>query len=215
MAVTEFGRREARRGARWATDDDASGGAEVAGDLTGSGEPVGSERDLGPPVDPETAARAICLRLLDRRARTRLELAEALAARQVPADAADAVLDRFAEVGLIDDAGLAAGYAETQHTERGLAARAVAQKLRRRGVADEQIADAVAGIDRDAERATAERLVARKLRSLAGLNPQVQIRRLVGLLARKGYSPGLAYEIVRRAVDADVDVDVDQDGYDA
>ena len=147
--------------------------------------------------------------MLERRARTRTELAEALAAREIPVDAASAVLDRFTEVGLIDDAQLADSYAEAQHAERGLAARAVARKLRQRGVADEQIDTALAGIDRDRERATAQHLVARKLRSLTGLAPEVQTRRLVGLLARKGYSPGLAYELVREAVRDDADEHAD------
>src|SRR4051794_27429154 len=81
------------------------------------------------PGDPEAVARAICLRLLTMRARSRGELADALAARDVPDDAATRVLDRFTEVGLIDDAALAASLAGAQHRDRGLARRAVAVKL--------------------------------------------------------------------------------------
>ena len=43
-------------------------------------------------------------------------------------------------------------------------------------------------------------LVAKKLRSLSGLEPQVQARRLVGLLGRRGYALGLAHEVVRAAL---------------
>ena len=135
--------------------------------------------------------------MLDRRAYTRAELHTALGKRGVPDDAADRVLDRFAELGLIDDAALAAGYAAAQHQERGLAGRAVALKLRRRGIADDTIDAAVGSIDRASEQAAARALVTRRLRSLRGLDPAVQVRRLVGLLARKGYSPGLAHEVVR------------------
>jgi regulatory protein len=162
--------------------------------------PGDPEQDLG---DPESVARAICLRLLTQRARSRAELAKALAKRGVPADAATRVLDRFAEVGLIDDAALAVGYAEAQHRERGLSRRAVAAKLRERGLADEADA-ALSGIDADDERARAQELVAKRLRSLTGLPPEVQARRLVGLLARKGYSSGLAYAVVREAVAAEL-----------
>src|SRR5262249_23857501 len=70
------------------------------------------------PGDPESVARAICLRLLAQRARTRAELAQALRRRGVPDGAAGSVLDRFAEVGLIDDAALAQNAALT-HRERG------------------------------------------------------------------------------------------------
>jgi regulatory protein len=142
-------------------------------------------------------ARAICLRLLTQRARSRAELADALARRGVPDEAATAVLDRFTEVGLIDDAALAQSLAGAQHRERGLARRAVAAKLRQRGLDDEAVGAALSGIDRDSERSRAEELVARRRRALTGLPPEVQARRLVGLLARKGYPPGLAHEVVR------------------
>jgi regulatory protein len=163
---------------------------------------------VGPPGDPEQTARIVCLRLLDRRAYTRAELATALVKRGVPDDPANRVLDRFTELGLIDDAALADGYALAQHRERGLAQRAVALKLRRRGVADDTVLEAVGQIDRDSEVDTARALVERKLRSLSGLEPAVQARRLVGLLARKGYAPGLAYEVVRAAMRGTLDDDL-------
>lgn len=156
--------------------------------------------DAGPPGDPEEVARIVCLRLLDRRAHTRAELATALRKRGVPDEAAQRVLDRFTELRLIDDAALADGYALAQHRERGLAGRAVALKLHRRGLDDEQVRAAVDQIDPDSELAAARELVRRRLRSLQGLDTPVQARRLVGLLARKGYAPGLAHEVVRDAL---------------
>lgn len=158
--------------------------------------PGDPEQDLG---DPESVARAICLRMLTQRARSRAELAEALCRRGVPDDAADRVLDRFAEVGLVDDAALAAGFAAAQHTERGLARRAVAVKLRRRGLAAE-LDQALATIDSESERVKARELVVRRQRALAGLPTDVQARRLVGLLARKGYAPGLSYGVVKEVL---------------
>ena len=149
------------------------------------------------PGDPVAVARAICLRLLTQRARSRAELADALERRGVPEDAAAAVLDRFTEVGLIDDTSLAQSVAAAQHAERGLARRAVAMKLRHRGFDDDVIDAAVDGIGADEERDRAADLARRRRRSLAGLPPEVQLRRLVGLLGRKGYSPGLAYQVAR------------------
>jgi regulatory protein len=158
--------------------------------------PGDPEQSLG---DPEAVARAVCLRLLTQRARSRAELLQALAKRGVPDDAAALVLDRYVEVGLIDDAALAASLAGAQHRERGLARRAVAAKLRQRGLADETAA-ALTDIDAASERTRARELVDRRLRALAGLPPDVQARRLVGLLARKGYSSGLSYAVVREAL---------------
>jgi regulatory protein len=138
--------------------------------------------------------------MLDRRAYSRAELAAALHRRGVPDDAAGRVLDRFAELRLVDDAALADGLAVAVHRERGLAGRAVAHKLRSRGIPDDAVRAAVGRIDGDSERGIARRLVERRLRSLSGLEPAVQARRLVGLLARKGYSPALAHEVVRAAL---------------
>lgn len=158
--------------------------------------------DDQPPAEPEAVARRICLQQLDRRARSRAELATVLRRRGVPDDAAAAVLDRFAEVGLIDDAGLAELVAGAQHRERGLARRAVAAKLRQRGFDDDVVGAALTGIDGDDERARATELVTKRQRALAGLPPEVQARRLVGVLARKGYPSGLAYEVVRQVLAA-------------
>jgi regulatory protein len=149
------------------------------------------------PGDPESVARTICLRLLTHRARTRAELATALARRGVPPEAANRVLDRFCEVGLVDDMQVASSYAATQHRERLLSSRAVAEKLRRRGVDDETARAAIAHIDRDSEREAARRLAQRTLRTLAGTPPEVRSRRLLGALARRGYSPQLCLEVAR------------------
>jgi regulatory protein len=149
------------------------------------------------PGDPESVARTICLRLLTQRARTRAELATALARRGVPTDTADRVLDRFSEVGLVNDVEVASTYAAAQHRERLLSSRAVTEKLRRRGVDEETVRAAIAPIDADSERDTARRLAQRKLRSLAGVSPDVRTRRLLGALARRGYSPELCLEVAR------------------
>jgi regulatory protein len=149
------------------------------------------------PGDPESVARAICLRLLAQRARTRAELAQALRRRGVPDEAARTVLDRFAEVGLVDDDALAENVALIQHRERGLAARAVAVKLRQRGLPDSAVEAALGLIDADSEREAARQLAARKLPALRALPPETRSRRLVGMLGRRGYSLALAVDVVR------------------
>ncbi|MCL2781170.1 MAG: recombination regulator RecX [Actinomycetia bacterium] len=168
----------------------------------GAGEATRPSRQPGgatgsPPGDPETVARAICLRLLAASARTRAELADRLRRRGVPDAVAGTVLDRFVEVGLVDDAALASTYAETQCRERGLAGPAVAARLRQRGVADQTIRDALAAIGPDAEEAAARRLVRHRLPGMAGLSEDVRARRLLGLLARRGYPAELANRVVR------------------
>jgi regulatory protein len=173
---------------------------QAGGSITEPPAEAGGVSDLD--ADPDTAARTICLRLLTVRARTRAELAGTLHDRNVPKAAADRVLDRLAAVGLVDDRAFAARFVETRHHDRGLAARELARQLRDKGVDDEVVAEALAGVDREQELETARRLVQRKLRSMSSLEPQVQTRRLAGLLARKGYAPSTAFQVVREVLGA-------------
>ncbi|MGW1749416.1 recombination regulator RecX [Streptomyces sp. NPDC002092] len=151
--------------------------------------------------DPVERARAICLRLLTGTPRTRKQLADALRKREIPDEAADEVLSRFEEVGLINDSAFADAWVESRHHGRGLARRALAQELRTKGVDSTLIDAAVSQLDSDQEEATARELVARKLRSTRGLDRDKRLRRLAGMLARKGYSEGMALRVVRQALE--------------
>ena len=155
------------------------------------------------PGDPESVARAICLRLLTLQPRTRAELAAALSKRGVPDDAAGTVLSRFAEVGLIDDRAFAAAWVDSRHAGRGLSRRALAAELRRRGVDGEIVGEAVAVVDTEAEERAARQLVDRRLASTRRLDQPARVRRLAGMLARKGYPGGLAVRVVREALAAE------------
>jgi regulatory protein len=156
-----------------------------------------------PDADPESVARAICLRMLTGRSCTRAELATELRKRHVPDDAATAVLERLDDVGLIDDQAFAAAWVERQRRTRGLSRRALATELRRKGVGAEEVSEAVSVVSDDDERARAAELVARKLGSVRNLDRDKQVNRLVGMLARKGYGGGVAFAVVREALDAD------------
>jgi regulatory protein len=179
-----------------------AGGDHAAGAATRAAPPLDPADPAlqDPEPDPESVARTICLRLLTARARSRAELAEALRIRNVPDNAAGRVLDRLAEVGLVNDNAFAADFVHAKRAERGLAGRELSRQLRGKGVADEVIAGALADLDEDAERAVARRLAERKLKGMTGLDTQAQIRRLAGMLARKGYSPGVAFQVVREVV---------------
>ncbi|MFE1326031.1 recombination regulator RecX [Streptomyces sp. NPDC058741] len=174
-------------------------GADDAGD----GGALSSSRaeQETPPGDPGEEARAICLRLLTGTPRTRKQLADALRKRQIPDDAAEEVLSRFEEVGLIDDGAFADAWVESRHHGRGLARRALARELRTKGVDATLIDEAVSQLDSEQEEATARELVARKLRSTRGLDRDKRLRRLAGMLARKGYPEGMALRVVRQALE--------------
>ncbi|MGI5429026.1 recombination regulator RecX [Streptomyces sp. CA-179760] len=166
------------------------------------GSPSSSRAEQGElPGDPVEQARAICLRLLTGTPRTRKQLADALRKRQIPDDAAEEVLSRFEEVGLINDSAFADAWVESRHHGRGLARRALARELRTKGVDSTLIDEAVSQLEPEQEEATARELVARKLRSTRGLDRDKRLRRLAGMLARKGYSEGMALRVVRQALE--------------
>ena len=163
----------------------------------------GSGADSVPDADPESVARAICLRLLTAAPRSRADLEQALARRAVPAAAAARVLDRFEEVGLVDDAAYARAWVRSRSTGRGLARRALAAELHRRGVAPALVTGALEEVDADQEEATARALVARRLPASRGVAYETRVRRLAAMLARKGYPEGLALRVVRDALRAE------------
>jgi regulatory protein len=163
-------------------------------------EPVDADRDLGPPADPSAVARTILLAKLSDQARSRDELSRALEAKAVPRDVANNVLDRFEAVGLVDDKAFAIAWVESRHATRGLSRRALALELRRKGVADDLIEEAVSSIAYGDEQMTARRLVDRKLASTRRLDRHTRFRRLASALARKGYPPGLCAAVVHDAL---------------
>lgn len=153
--------------------------------------------------DPESVARAIALRMLTGAPRSRAQLAEAMGRRDVPEEVAERVLDRFTEVGLVDDAAYAETLVRTRHAERGLSRRALAVELRRKGVGDEDAERALEQIDTDDEESAARHLVRRRLAATAGLDAQTRARRTFAALGRKGYPPGLVARLVREELAAD------------
>ncbi|MEU9013738.1 recombination regulator RecX [Streptomyces sp. NPDC048479] len=182
-----------------------------------SGPPFSSRAEKGepPPQDPAERARAICLRLLTGTPRTRKQLADALHKREIPSEVAEEVLSRFEDVGLINDAAFADAWVESRHHGRGLARRALARELRTKGVDSAVIDEAVGQLDPEQEEETARELVARRLRSTRGLDRDRRLRRLAGMLARKGYPEGTALRVVKRALEEegeDTD-DLEGDGF--
>jgi regulatory protein len=157
----------------------------------------GTGTDSSSGGDPAQRAKDICLRLLTARPRTRAELRQALLRKEIEEEVADRVLGRLDEVGLIDDAAFAEVWVRSRHTYQGLGRRALATELRRKGVEDSVAAEAVAAVDADAEESRARELVRKRLRALASADEPTRIRKLVGMLARRGYSEGLAFRVVR------------------
>jgi len=155
-----------------------------------SAEPIGNESEFD-------QAREIALRRLTAAPKTRRVLTRDLLKRGVKFDVANEVVNRLAEVGLIDDAAFANAWVSSRHVGRGLARRALRSELRLQGVDDEVVSEAVESLSTDDEYARAKQLVERKLRVGKDVDSEKQIRRITGMLQRKGYGMNMISAVIK------------------
>jgi regulatory protein len=138
--------------------------------------------------------------MLATKARTRHELDVALRARKVPTEAAETVLGRMAEVGLIDDAVFATDWVESRQQRRHLSVTALRRELHNKGVDRDQIDAALEQVDASAEFGAALALAERKAASMSTLPREVQHRRLAGVLARRGFGSSVTTQVLSRVL---------------
>src|SRR5580698_5567097 len=146
------------------------------GRASGSGEAAASEAKARDAQDPEARARQICLRLLTAAPRTRAQLAQAMRRGGVPAEAAEAILVRFTDAGLIDDAAFARAWVESRHHSRGLSRRSLSAELKRHGIQNGGVREAVHALGPEQEVPTARHLVERKKANTRGRPPETRAR---------------------------------------
>lgn len=145
-------------------------------------------------------ARKIALDYLTGKPRSEAELRAKLAKKEVPAPIIDELCERFVEVGLLDDAAYAQMLATSRSQFSGRGKSRIRQELRRKGVDDETVQAALEEITPEDEREAARAVAAKKLRSLSGLEYPVAQRRLAGVLARRGFNPGIVMEVTRETL---------------
>jgi regulatory protein len=185
------------------TQDEVASVAAALADARASsaaGDPVPDVQKQDREPDPRDVARQIVLRQLATAPRSRAELLNKLAQRGCSAEVAASVLDRMTQVGLVDDEAYAQMFVRSQQAGRGLAKRALARELRTKGIEDHLADETLASISDEDERDRARALADKKLRAMHGLGIEVQTRRLVAMLARKGYSPSMVYAVIREAI---------------
>jgi regulatory protein len=148
-------------------------------------------------------ARTIVLNSLNQAPRTRKQLEDLLTRRGVDEATGTAVLDRFVEVGLVDDTTFAENWVRSRHMNRGVGRPVLRQELRRKGVQDEVIQRALELVDEQAEYSAAAMLVNRKLNSMRHLDHATKVRRLSSMLMRRGYGPSVARAVVSEVLDSE------------
>lgn len=150
-----------------------------------------------PATDPDAVARAVVLRRLAVSARTRHELEQSLARKNVPPESIHRVLDRMEDLGLVDDREYAAAFVDSRRQRPGWSRRSLSQRLRDKGVDRDIIESAMAALPIEDELATAASLVRSRWHRGGRVAPQVRERRMLAMLARRGYSA----ETARTALD--------------
>lgn len=171
--------------------------------MSASGEREGDAEPPEPDADPVEVARNIAFRKLAASARTRHELDAALQKKNVPDEVAATVLDRLEEVGLVDDEAFAQSWVESRQQRRHLSRSALRRELSSKGVDRDHVDAALATVDVEDELAAARALAAKKAASTAGLDPVVRHRRLVGVLARRGFGSGVIATVLGELRDDD------------
>ena len=151
-------------------------------------------------IEAADAAKQVLLRRLSHAPRTRKELAKDLKNKDISDEVANVALDRFEEVGLINDQALASNYVSSQHERKGLGKNALRQQLRAKGVSDDVALEAISQISDDQEFQAAFALACKKIRSLQRDDAKTQLRKIVGVLARKGYSSNLAFRVAKEVI---------------
>jgi len=168
--------------------------------------------EVGQVIDPETrtrietaadaeAAYRTALGALERRPFSKVELERRLLRRGHPPDAVEAAVARATAAGLIDDRRFALHFVQTR-AARGRGPARLRRDLRAVGVENAVIDEALAnGWPEDTDPAAAAvALACKRAAQLGSLPAQVKRRRLLGYLARRGYSGALRVEAVRRAL---------------
>ena len=151
-------------------------------------------------IEAADAAKQVLLRRLSHAPRTRKELAKDLKDKDISDEVANVALDRFEEVGLINDQDLASNYVSSQYERKGLGKNALRQQLRAKGVSDDVALEAISQISDDQEFQAAFALACKKIRSLQRDDAKTQLRKIVGVLARKGYSSNLAFSVAKEVI---------------
>ncbi|MCD4557021.1 regulatory protein RecX [Schaalia sp. lx-100] len=160
------------------------------------------------------AAREVALRRLDSHAASRAQLREAILSRGFSQEIAEEVLERLESVGLIDDAAYARAVVSSAFTLNGKVGRALVEDLRRKGVDENNIASAIADISSEDQYEKACELAHKKKRTMLALDTHVAQRRLMGMLARKGYPQHIIHRVVQESLSSWTDRESEEYAYD-
>ena len=157
-------------------------------------------------TDPYTRAKTIVYNQLAYSAKTRGQLRKKLQAEGFDAELIEPLLDKFEAAKLIDDAEYAQSFVAQKSRTKKLSRAALRRELAERGVRGEEAENALAQRTDEQEREDAAELVRKKLRPGMNLSDRAEkdrvTRRLLGMLARRGYSSSVSMSVIREELAA-------------
>lgn len=152
-------------------------------------------------ADPYTRAKTIVYNQLAYSAKTRGQLRKKLQSEGFEAELIEPLLDKFEAAKLIDDAEYAETFVRQKSRTKKLSRAALRRELAERGVRGEEAENALAQRTDEQEREDAAELVRKKLRPGMDLSDRAEkdrvTRRLLGMLARRGYSSSVSMSVIR------------------
>jgi regulatory protein len=151
------------------------------------------------PERQEQRARNILLYQLSRSAKSTKQLREILAKREIDPAIAESVLERFTEVGLIDDKAFAETLVSSRRKFKGSSKSVIKRELSDKGIEPHIIEQVTSEISPESEIELACDLAARRIRQMTQLERDIRFRRLSGYLLRKGFSSSIVSIAVRHA----------------
>lgn len=154
---------------------------------------------LPSPEKLEQRARNVLLHQLARSTKSTAQLRKILEQREIPNEIAEAVIERFTEVGLIDDAAFAETIVSSRRNYKGLAKSAIKRELNDKGINAELAEEALSSITAEDDFESAKQLAVRRYRQMAHLERAVRERRLAGYLQRKGYGSNSVFAAIKFA----------------
>lgn len=157
-------------------------------------------------ADPYTRAKTIVYNQLAYSAKTRGQLRKKLQSEGFEAELIEPLLDKFEAAKLIDDAEYAETFVRQKSRTKKLSRAALRRELAERGVRGEEAENALAQRTDEQEREDAAELVRKKLRPGMDLSDRAEkdraTRRLLGMLARRGYSSSVSMSVIREELAA-------------
>ena len=158
----------------------------------------GAPRKLSPERQ-EQRARNVLLYQLSRGAKSAHTLRQILEKREIDAEIAEAVIQRFIEVSLINDHAYAETIVNSRRNFKGLSKSAIKRELNQKGVSAEIVEQVTESVTSEDEYAMACELALKRVLRMVHLEKEVRQRRLNGYLARKGYSSSTVLAAVKLA----------------